>query len=247
MRTFVINLERSVERRENITRQLNAFNLPFEISWGVDAKNFTPEERAAFEQGLKEGTHSLPAGLFGSSWAHIKVYEKIVAEQIPVALVLEDDIIVSPEITRIIAEPWVQETFWEFVHLGYPPASWWLLRHWFAVSYQQAVQNPKFWPRFIVKAPIITCMYLYEMLRQSFWSKLKPQPVRFARTLYYGAGYLITLEGAKKLLGIAYPIHYTGDELFNRARKETNLKFYGYCPPPVAVNHKFDSEVVKAS
>lgn len=247
MKTFVINLKRSHLRREHITKQLNSLGIDFEISEGVDAKNFTADEKKAYQDGLAQGTHSLEPGLFGSSWAHIRVYEKMVAENIPVALVLEDDILVFPEIKRVLEESWVKKDFWDFVHLGYQPASLALLRNWFRVSYNQARKRTSFWFVFILKIPVITSLYLFEMIRQLIRSRLKPGPVKFARSLYLGAGYLITLEGAKKILKIAYPIHYTGDQLFNRARFESGLKFYGYCPPPVLADTSFVSDAAQAS
>jgi glycosyl transferase family 25 len=242
MRIFVINLKRSLDRRRNIEGQLNALGLPFEISEGVDALNFTPAEHQAYADGLKRGTHQLPPGLFGSSWAHIKVYEKILQEKIPQALVLEDDIYISPVLTRILSEPWVQQPFWDFVHLGYIPASWPGLRKWFAVAAREVRAHPRTAFKTACKIFPVIAVYVFEIVREFFRARLRPGPVRFGRSLYLGDGYLVSLDGARKLMKIAYPIHYTGDQLFNCARRESGLRFYGYCPPPISPNDHFPSE-----
>lgn len=244
MRTFVINLKRLPERLHNIESQLKALNLPFEVSEGVDAMNFSPEEKEAFKTGLEKGSHSLTPGAFGSAWAHIRVYEKMVKEQIPVALVLEDDIVIKKDLTRILGENWIDDKYWDFVHLGYPPADWSGLKNWFAVSWQRTVEKPSFGIVVAIKMPIICSIYLFEYLRSEVMRRFCPAPARFVRSLYWGAGYVITLEGAKKILSIAYPIRYIGDQLFNRARTEANLRFYGYVPPPIRPNDDIPSEVV---
>lgn len=242
VRIFVINLKRSAERRRNIESQLAALGLPFEISEGVDALNFSREEYGIYQETLQEGIHSLPPGLFGSSWAHIKVYEKIVDQQIPVALILEDDIRISSDLVRILGEDWIGRPFWEFVHLGYPSASFGQWRQWFLVSWRRTKANPRFGLYFALKAPVVSALYLFEIAREFVRKRLRPGPVRFARPLYLGDGYLLTLEGARKLLSIAYPIRYTGDRLFNQARVKAGLKFYGYCPPVVVPNDDYPSE-----
>lgn len=242
MKIFVINLKRNPERRQNIELQLNALGLPFEISEGVDAQNFTETEQEAYVSGLKNGTHNLPPGLFGSSWAHIKVYEKIVARNLPLALVLEDDVILDPRLKQVLEESWIKESFWDFVHLGYPPASVTGLVHWFKVTYQQVKIRPGYAIKAAIKAPAVMALHLFEITREGWRGRFGPKPVKFARSLYLGDGYLVTLQGAKKLLSIAFPIHYTGDQLFNEARTEADLRFYGYCPPVVRPNGDFPSE-----
>lgn len=246
MHVFVINLKRSQGRLENIEGQLSALGIKFQISEGVDAMNFSRDEEALYKEGLREG-RKLSPGHFGSSWAHIKVYERIVREKIPKALVLEDDVVISRELPRILKENWVNESFWEFVHLGYPSASWKGLKQWFFVSWQRTKCNPFFGIYFFSKIPFISSIYFYEFIREKVATKIRPAPSRFARPLYLGAGYLITLEGAQKILSIAYPIRFLGDQLFNQARVRVGLRFYGYVPPPIRTNDNFISEANLAS
>ena len=245
MEILVINLKRSTDRRKSIEQQLDRLQLPFKFIEGVDAQNFTTEQSAKFEEGKSAGTHALRPGLFGSSWAHIKVYEHVISNNIPKALVLEDDLLIDKEILRILKEKWLEENWWDFVHLGYTPANWDLFISWCKISWQRIKHKPLFMFYALAKLPYIVILYSFEYIRQQIRSRIAPAPVRFMRPLYMGRGYFITQEGAKKIMQIAYPIRYAGDELFNQARVQSGLRFYGYCPPPLLDDQEgFDSETL---
>ncbi|MBT2558544.1 glycosyltransferase family 25 protein [Hymenobacter sp. ISL-91] len=104
MRTFVISLQRSIERRKFIQQQLDKLSLPFEFFDAVDG-------RAMTEQYIEENTNIvlvrqeinfLNRGAIGCALSHYGIYKKMVEEGIEVALIMEDDVIISPSLKGIL-------------------------------------------------------------------------------------------------------------------------------------------------
>lgn len=105
MRIFIISLKRSVDRRKVMSEHLARLGLDFEFINGVDGNKLSPEEisklydeKWAFRQ---EGRH-LSRGEIGCSLSHLKVYRKIVNEDLSYALILEDDVCLSPLIAGVL-------------------------------------------------------------------------------------------------------------------------------------------------
>ena len=102
MRTYIINLKRSVDRRiymEGQCRKLPFLNV--EYINAVDGRNMSPDERtAAFDEKEFEKRYSVKVrpGEIGCTLSHQKCYKKIVEEHLPCALILEDDISLSVDI-----------------------------------------------------------------------------------------------------------------------------------------------------
>ncbi|MCY6319736.1 glycosyltransferase family 25 protein [Bacteroides uniformis] len=102
MRTYIINLKRSVDRRiymEGQCRKLPFLNV--EYINAVDGRNMSPDERtAAFDEKEFEKRYSVKVrpGEIGCTLSHQKCYKKIVEEHLPYALILEDDISLSVDI-----------------------------------------------------------------------------------------------------------------------------------------------------
>ena len=98
MKTFVINLERDSEKRLSMVKQLVATKLDFEIVPAIDGKLMPEVElNAAYDQerALKFIHRRLTAGEVGCALSHLKVLRHIVSTAIPMALVLEDDALIT--------------------------------------------------------------------------------------------------------------------------------------------------------
>lgn len=86
MRTFVINLNRSVQRRGRMTEHLDALGLPHEFYSAVDGLTL------AEEQFLKNGGGvGLTRGEVGCWLSHLAVWRKVANDGVDCALILEDD------------------------------------------------------------------------------------------------------------------------------------------------------------
>ncbi|MDR7342789.1 glycosyl transferase family 25 [Pantoea alhagi] len=89
MKTFVINLEKDHERREKIVKQCVINKLKYELIHAVDGRTLSTEM-------LTLVTHDYPRcaltnGEIGCALSHLTIYARMVAEDVPYALVLEDD------------------------------------------------------------------------------------------------------------------------------------------------------------
>lgn len=100
MKTFVINLDKNPERLEYMDKQLKALGLPYERFPGVCGKKLSRMELkqcfAPFRSFCVEGRRIVP-GEIGCALSHIGVYMRIMQDNLPYALVFEDDVMLLPE------------------------------------------------------------------------------------------------------------------------------------------------------
>lgn len=106
MRAFVINLERSTVRRASIQQQLNAQGIEFEFVKAVDGATLTDEYLAQISnmEELEKRPHIMRKGMYGCILSHHGIYQRIVAEDIPYALILEDDIEIQPGFKAVLED-----------------------------------------------------------------------------------------------------------------------------------------------
>jgi glycosyl transferase family 25 len=104
MKVFVINLERSVERRASIKRQLDAQDIDFEIIKAVDGAVLTDEylQTALNFEEIAKRPYLMRKGAYGCALSHYAIYSKMVAEGIPYALILEDDVVIEQGFKNVI-------------------------------------------------------------------------------------------------------------------------------------------------
>lgn len=101
MKTYIINLQRSPERKEYMQNLLHEMtSLDIEFIEGVDGHQISDADKdkmfdtAKFE---KRYYHKCRAGEIGCTLSHQKCYQKIICSDNPYALILEDDIILYQE------------------------------------------------------------------------------------------------------------------------------------------------------
>lgn len=101
MEIFVINLRRSVKRRQSMSRQLDRLGLRYRIVEAVDGKALSDQElRQHCQQGPQR--QHLTAGQIGCALSHYHVYRTIVEEAIDSALIFEDDLTLSPDLPILL-------------------------------------------------------------------------------------------------------------------------------------------------
>jgi len=102
---FVINLATSPERREAAGAQLAAAGLAPTFVEAVDGRKMTDGELAAvvdFEGRLRRAPKPLNRAEVGCYLSHVSVLERIVAQDIPQALVMEDDLLATVELAPVL-------------------------------------------------------------------------------------------------------------------------------------------------
>lgn len=117
---YVINLPRSVARRERTERQLQAMDLPFTLFTAVDGRaeraRLAPDlDEAAFRRNVGRGV--LP-GEMGVYHSHLAVWRAFLAGPAEVALVMEDDVIFHPEFRAALDAALSVRGSWDFLKLN---------------------------------------------------------------------------------------------------------------------------------
>lgn len=124
MKIFVINLARSVERRQLIEKQLNQQGLDYEIFTAVDGKQLTQEEINSYMDPGKKYFRELKVGEIGCFLSHYLVLKKIAASTLKSAVIVEDDIILSENFSSLlkIIEPAIQpkDAFMLYASINHP-------------------------------------------------------------------------------------------------------------------------------
>lgn len=102
---FVINLEKDVERRVQISRQLNDLDIPHSIFSAVHGASLTTEEIDSYYDRDRAIalSHDMTLSEIGCALSHVFIYRKMVAEGIPYALVLEDDARLNNDLPHVIS------------------------------------------------------------------------------------------------------------------------------------------------
>lgn len=105
--TVVINLDRSTERRAAVTEMMSRLGLEFQFSRGIDGAELTParlrEVYSPFRAFLKLGRH-LHVNEVGCTLSHVEVWRRMVRENIPEMLILEDDAVLGEAVPELIAK-----------------------------------------------------------------------------------------------------------------------------------------------
>lgn len=117
---YVINLPRSVARRERMERQLAGMDLPWRLFPAVDGRAEWDRlsgdyDAAAFRR--HTGRAALP-GELGVYASHLAVWRDFLAGDAEVALVMEDDVVFHPDFPEALAAALAVRDRWDFLKLN---------------------------------------------------------------------------------------------------------------------------------
>lgn len=114
---FVISLPHETARQAKIAGQLRKFGMDYEIFPATPWEAMTAEDRAFYN--ARRRRLALGKDLYDAEIActlsHKRVIEKIVADGLPYALVLEDDCVMCDEFPDIIAALLARPALWDLV------------------------------------------------------------------------------------------------------------------------------------
>lgn len=106
MKTYLINLDRNPKRLAFMRRQLDALDLPYERFPAVCGKTLSPAARAAGFSSVRSFIASkkrMSAAEVGVALSHVGCYRRLLAADAPMALVLEDDVVLEPGFRETLA------------------------------------------------------------------------------------------------------------------------------------------------
>jgi len=198
LKIFVLNLKRSKDRRVLIKKELDHLEMPFSFFNAIDGKliklSYQKEmSKLRFEayrniENLKSRI-TLSHGHVGCALSHIKIYSHIVKKKIPLTLVLEDDCEINENLKKTMADPLLLKL---------------------ARNGGFEVLNLGCVKREGIYMPILS----FFGRKKIYNDQIIGRP---ARTLPGANCYLLTLNGAKKLLEASMPLRYASDQLLANA------------------------------
>lgn len=225
LKTFLINLDRRPDRLMFVKQQLVSLGIAFERVSAVDGSCLTDAQKAIFNQQrfALECKRKVVDGEIGCALSHQAVWQQMVAENIPYALILEDDVQLKPELASLLADVQNYESF-DFLNLT-------LKKPFYNVD--AAVVN-----YFVNKHQVVRPRFWQLFKRRSWRSMERKAIVKWKifrlHTLSNGMTacecdiapslaccYIVSLQGAKNMLlaskTLFYPIdkvwHYSGGQL----------------------------------
>jgi len=114
---LVVNLDKSKERWQQCTEEFAKQNVQAERFPATLGKALTEEER--MEQATFGARYFCTAGMIGCFMSHLRMWRKVVDEDIPAVVVLEDDVVLYPDFEKklkVLMEDLPQD--WDVCLLG---------------------------------------------------------------------------------------------------------------------------------
>jgi len=105
MKTFIINLAASTQRRAAIAAQCDSAGLEYEFMAAIDGRQLSEQ---ALARHTRTVNYAFKPGEIGCALSHIALYRKMAEENIAQALILEDDALLTAALPAVLASPALQ-------------------------------------------------------------------------------------------------------------------------------------------
>lgn len=113
---YVINLEKSADRRGEMTARLDPLKMPYRFFKAVNGYEL-PDHLPDYD-GLKRRLFfgkDMTKGEIGCLLSHRAVYQHMADNNIPAAIIMEDDVFIAPSFPQIIREILAAPLSWDLV------------------------------------------------------------------------------------------------------------------------------------
>lgn len=117
---LVINLDRAPQRLMKISNQLDRLGIKWERLSAADGKNLNMSDRSLLDEqefGRRHGKTPLP-GELGCYLSHVWAFERFLQTDFPFAVILEDDVLLSDELPRVLEALVHAADDWDMVKLS---------------------------------------------------------------------------------------------------------------------------------
>lgn len=116
---FLINLDHRPDRLAFVSAQLAQLNLPFIRKAAVNGAQLTVQQQTLFDQRrfILEQKKKPVLGEIGCAWSHRQIWQHMLDEQLPYALILEDDIQIDSRMPDFLTDSAHYRSF-DFLNLS---------------------------------------------------------------------------------------------------------------------------------
>lgn len=105
MHIFLINLDKNADRLAHMTAMLGRLGLPFERVRGVLGAELSQAERSQHFDAIRSllaNRSEMTDGEIGCALSHVSAYGQMIERNLPLALILEDDVELSPQFVKAL-------------------------------------------------------------------------------------------------------------------------------------------------
>lgn len=104
MRIILINLARATDRREKMVSQFEAFHISYEIMEATDGRQLTSTDRSIIDNRARRAITAYPMtdNEIGCWISHRRAIEMIAKGSDSMGVIVEDDVLISPDFTRVL-------------------------------------------------------------------------------------------------------------------------------------------------
>jgi glycosyl transferase family 25 len=213
----------------------------------VYAKEMTEDEIAQVYDDIKSRKERegkpLNRGEIGCALSHFKVYQKIIDENLPYALIFEDDACIDKSFLKIyhkLSKKTPKSFSWEYLLGNYTIFDKKGSKdyiHYLKTTYQKRINI--YIKLYLLMIGASCVDYLLEKMGKLFG----PMIMKRFKPLYLMAGYFITNKGAKKLLSVHPKVFLPSDILPEWSRKKVDLKMYAIVPLLIKQDSAFETNI----
>ena len=97
---YIINLKSDKERRRLIQKQLDEIGIKYEFIDAIDGSKLSAQEKKKIyspQKAIDVFKRELSDGEIGCALSHLKIYRKMIEQEIEYAVILEDDVEICPD------------------------------------------------------------------------------------------------------------------------------------------------------
>jgi glycosyl transferase, family 25 len=214
---YVVNLKRREDRRQQMITQFKRYNITnYQFIDAVDGHALTDDVvNSVYDARMaKRLLRELTRNELGCAMSHRMIYEAVDREQVPYAIILEDDAIITPEFVRFVTSFSVDSLpQFDCLLLGYLYAD--------RIPYRD-----------------VTAV----LIGDTTFFRFDDAPSG-KREICGTHGYMITAKSANKLLSLCTPIVLIADYVWNIVPSNVKLVLYGTSPPIVHVDASSTSDI----
>ena len=115
---WVLNLERSTERRAFMEEQLLRLQLDYEIVAAVDGRSLSIEDKKQYSRkdAMRCCDRELSPGEVGCALSHIRMWQRLIRECIDEVLILEDDVLLGEMFLHVLRHRSRFPADWELIN-----------------------------------------------------------------------------------------------------------------------------------
>jgi glycosyl transferase family 25 len=106
LKVFIISLERAVDRRAHMIGLLEGLGIEAEFVPAVDGRALTTADRGQYDSRLARLNYrsEMTDSEIACYLSHYRIYERICRDNLPMALIMEDDIDVAPNLAQVLRD-----------------------------------------------------------------------------------------------------------------------------------------------